>query len=145
MKLENFDLNKPFGAIELQGLGHDWDLHNWAEFKGFSFVPGTNELILEWRVPEGHENPWGSRGNMARGCRLRFQGLKSIRVSERDTAYPLKESDCVSGISKVIPGELEYPFKRSWAEGEAFHLRITFQDERNIEIAAESVSLEAIV
>ncbi len=145
MKLENFDLAAPFGAIEIQGLGHDWDLHSWADFKGFSFIPETNELLLEWQVPVGQENPWSSRGNMARGCRLRFRGLKAVRVSERDAAYSSSDSSCVSGISKVAPGELEYPFKRSWGEGEPFHLRVTFHDERSIEIEADSASLEAIV
>jgi len=73
MKLENFELLQPFGGIELQGLGHVWDLHNFAHFKGLTFVPERNELILEWRIERADSNVSGKLGNTA-GCRLRFRG-----------------------------------------------------------------------
>jgi len=144
MKLENFDLSKPYGAIELRGLGHNWDLHNFATFQGITFEPQRNELILEWRVTAGNSNPWGSQNNLATGCRLRFRGLKSLVVTTRSAAYSLEESQCLSEISKVIPGQREYPYKQIWSEGEQFHLRLGFQDERCFDIEAESAVLEAL-
>src|SRR5204863_7316657 len=109
-----------------------------------TFEPQRNELILEWRVVGGHSNPWGSLGNVAGGCRLRFRGLKSLIVTARDSAYPAEESLCLSDISKVIPGERDHPYKRTWSDGEQFHLRLGFQDERCFDIEAESAILEAL-
>ena len=85
MRLENFDLESPFGAIVLQGLGHHWDLHGFARFQGFSFDPERDELTMEWRA--GHENPWGSDGNNASGCRLRFSVLRfcALQVATQPT------------------------------------------------------------
>jgi hypothetical protein len=57
MELENFELSRPFGWIELQGLGHVWDLHNFADFEGLSFLPEPNELVLEWRVARSASHP----------------------------------------------------------------------------------------
>jgi len=144
MRFENFDLGSPYGSIELRGLGHDWDLHNWADFGGLTFLVESNELVLEWRVNHMDKNPWGDTGNTAAGCRLRFRGLHSVRLSPRDPAYPATEGTCVASISKVIPGELQFPYKQKWEPGEEFHLRLTFQDEREIEIGAETAVLEPI-
>jgi len=144
MRFENFDLAVPYGAIQLRGLGHDWDLHNFADFRGFTFDPGLDELTMEWQAPEGQENPWGSRGNNARGCRLRFSGLSFLRGTSRDRAYPLQESLTVSGISKATPGQGEGRLKQDWGPDERFHLIIQFQDEREFEVAADVVRLEAI-
>jgi hypothetical protein len=145
MRFENFDLESPLGAIVLRGLGHHWDLHGFADFQGFSFDPERDELIMEWRA--GHENPWGSDGNSARGCRLRFSVLRFLRGTSRDPAYPPQESRAVSGISKAIPGpeQSEFRFKQDWGPDEPFHLVIQFQDARELEIAADAVSLEAII
>ena len=145
MRFENFDLAAPYGAIELRGLGHNWDLHNFADFRGFTFDPGLDELTMEWQVPPGQEDAWGSRGNNARGCRLRFSGLRFLRGTNRDRAYPLEESRTVSGISKATPGQGEYRLKQDWGSDEGFHLIIQFQDEREFEVAADVVRLEAII
>ena len=87
---------------------HNWDLHNFADFRGFTFDPGLDELTMEWQVPPGQEDAWGSHGNNARGCRLRFSGLRFLRGNSRDRAYPLEESRTVSGISKATPEQGEY-------------------------------------
>ena len=144
MKLENFDLSSPYGDIEIRGLGHAWDLHNFATFQGFTFQPTRNELCLEWRVGGQTDNPWGSRGNSAGGCRIRFVGVRSVIVTPRDAGYPAEESLCLAEISKVIPGEREFPYKQEWGVGEQFHLRLKFQDERYVDIEAESAVLEAL-
>jgi hypothetical protein len=144
MRLENFDLVKPFGQIWLRGLGHSWDLHNFVVFKGLAFHPERNEMVLEWRVGTSRTDPWCSPGNNAAGCRLRFTGVRSVSLSPRDAAFALDESTCLEMISKVVPGEREYPFKQSWGPDEPFNLRLDFQDDRRIEVDAESVSLEAI-
>lgn len=144
MRLENFDLVKPFGQILLRGLGHTWDLHNFVVFKGLGFHPERDELVMEWRVETSRADPWGSPGNSAVGCRLRFVGVRSVSLSPRDPALQLDESVCLEMISKVVPGEREYPFKDSWGPNELFNLRLDLHDDRNIEVDAESVSLEAI-
>lgn len=144
MKLENFDLSESSCTIELQGLGHCWDLHNCAGFTGFAFSPERDELILEWRVASAQENPWGSLGNRARGCQLRFRGISFLSMSPRDAACPSSEALCLAGLSKVIPGEREYPHKDRWEPDEPFHLLFEFQDERTLEIGAAAVRLEVI-
>ena len=144
MRFENFDLDSPYCATELRGLGHAWDLHNWADFRGFTFDPSRDELTLEWVVRPGHDNPWGSRGNTALGCRLRFAGLQLFRSTGRDRAYPQEESRTIAELSKAVPEPGEYRYKREWGPDEPFHLIIRFQDERQFEIAADVVRLEAI-
>src|SRR2546426_12369900 len=41
MRFENFDLAAPYGAIELRGLGHNWDLHNFADFEDSPSILGS--------------------------------------------------------------------------------------------------------
>ena len=144
MRFENFDLKSPHGAVELQGLGHDWDLHNWPDFHGFEFDPAADELTMEWTVPAEQANPWGSRGNTARGCRLRFCTLRYFRSTGRDPAYPIEESRTVSELSKAVPEPGEYRYQQVWGPEEPFHLIIRFQDEREFEISADVVRLEAM-
>ena len=144
MRLENFELSAPFGCIELVGLGHRWDLHSWADFVGITFTPEKDELSFEWRVPSGEQNPWGSPGNQARGCRLRFIGVQHVMVTPRDSAFPKEDASSVDSIGKAIPGEREYRYKSSWAPSEPFFLRFEFVDGRAIEVGSDAVSLEAI-
>jgi hypothetical protein len=139
MKLANFELADPAVAIELVGLRHRWDLHSWANFTGFRFSPDTDELLMEWDVPRDAENPWGSPGNTARGCRLRFTGISFLRMTPRDEAYPRSEALCLGGVSKVIPDEPDYRFKKRWEPGKVFRLLF-----RELEIGAATVQLEAI-
>ena len=54
------------------------------------------------------------------------------------------DSQTVSGISKTVPGEIEYPFKRHWASDDSFDLRVEFEDAGRIEIDAEVAILEPI-
>src|SRR5262245_41799217 len=145
MRLENFELAEPYATIELVGLGHRWDLHSWADFVGVTFTPEQDELCLEWRVPTHERNPWGSPGNTATGCRLRFRGVRLVTMTNRDSAYPMDEALTLEAIGKAIPGETKYPFKRDWEPGETFNLRFEFHDERSIEIGAKEATLEAII
>lgn len=144
MRLKNFNLTSPYGCAVIRGCGHDWDLHNFADFQGFFFTPDRDDLVMEWLVVPGEENPWGSRGNAAAGCRLCFSGIRYLRVVGRDTDYPAEESSCLASISKVEPGESEYRGKEKWEPGEPFRLLFQFQDGRQIEVEADSVSLEAL-
>src|SRR5262245_79256 len=144
MKLDNFDLASPYATIELVGLGHRWDLHSWADFVGVTFAPEQDEMAFEWRVPLDEQNPWGSPGNRATGCRLRFRRVFHLAMSGRDPAYPKAEALTIDSISKAIPGERDYPFKREWAPDEPFHLRFQFHDSRTIDVGAELATLEAI-
>jgi len=144
MKLENFDLDAPFGSVTLVGIGHHWDLHAWADFVGAEFMPEHDRLVLEWRAPDGQENPWGSPGNDSSGCRLVFNGVSFFQISPRDPAYPSSESRTVASISKASLSETKFRFQNSWDAGEPFRLLVEFQDERRIEVEAESVSLERL-
>ena len=144
MNLENFDLAKPYATIELVGLGHRWDLHSWADFVGLTFAPEQDEVLLEWRVPSTEPNPWGSLGNHAKGCRLRFRRVHHLVFTGRDPAHPKTDASSISAIGKAIPDELEYRYKSNWQLGETFHLRFEFEDTRAIQVGAENVRLEAI-
>ena len=83
MKLENFIVEGGFTGTTLFGLGRHWDLHSFAETRSLHYEPKTRTLVLEWSVPE-MANPWGSPGNRARGCRLLFENVVSLRMTDID-------------------------------------------------------------
>jgi len=140
MTLSNFELNEPFGSVILRGLGQEWDLHNFAELVAVRPPNVAGIASLEWHVPADVDNPWGSRGNSASGCRLVFSGVRRFEQLGGDP----KQSDgarAVRGISKAIPGELEYPFKQKWESDELFYLRVEMEDSGRIDIDAEVAAL----
>ncbi len=150
MKLTNFELSEPYGAIELKALGRNWDLHNFADFKGFFFDPFKGNVVFEWRLnrtilkDQNGENGWGDPENHADGCRLIFENVTFLTTKKGNPEYPAEEGDCVSNISKKVPGEEELPFRDPWPEGEPFHLLFDFQNESCIEICAETVTFKSI-
>ncbi len=144
MKLINFDLEHPFSGIALEGLGHYWDLHNFAEFLGFNFGVPNNSLSLEWDASSKEGNPWGDTGNKAKGCKLVFRNLAFLKMSGRNDEMPLSEDLCLSEVSKVIPEMTEYRYKQKWVESEKFNLLFEFQSGRTLEIGAESVELQSL-
>jgi hypothetical protein len=50
MNLINFELAQPSYAIELNGLGFVWDLHNSGEFLGLDFNTIENAIVMKWRM-----------------------------------------------------------------------------------------------
>ncbi len=143
MRLVNFSLSNPVQDITLIGFGCEWDLHNFADFKGFTFDPIEDCLQMMWAVP-AVENPWGCTENRAKGCALKFRNVKSVTITARDEPTPSSDDSCLSGISKVIPGRTEHRFKAEWQDNEPFHLLLEFESGRTIEVASDTVELERI-
>ena len=145
MRLLNFKLADPCVTIELVGLGHNWDLHNFAVFTGLRYDPATNTVVMEWSVDRGLEqNPWGSPGNSAQGCRLIFADVNFLHITARDAEIPSAEDDCLEALSKVDPRETPYRMMERWPDGTEFRLLFRFQGGRNIEIGADAVELRPI-
>lgn len=137
MNLINFDLAQPSYAIELNGLGFVWDLHNSGQFLGLDFNPGKNAIVMKWRVG-GHPSTQYS------GCNLLFSGLKVMSISRRDEELPQSEDLTVAGISMVTPEmgkDFAYRVRRHWSPDDPFHLVFEFQSRRSIELDAETVEL----
>ena len=113
-------------VIPLEAYGLSWDLHNWGIFRQLSFEPLSGDVVLEWIVsPDGSDG----RPNLETACRFRFVGVTLLRMGKRDDAYPASESETVSDITIRTDGVTE-------------RLLFEFQDERDIEIAARTVTLE---
>ena len=144
MKLINFELESPYATITLKGFGCEWDLHNCADFVGFSFDAANNSLFLEWDASSLEGNTWGDPKNDAKGCRLIFRNITFIHMSYRDEACPLSEDLCLSSVSKVIPNTIEYRYQDKWSEGEECNLLFEFHSERSLEIGAESAELARV-
>ena len=142
MILSNFELREPNHTIELVGLGHNWDLHNFAEFEGLEVNAGQNHATLRWRVPDV-ENPWGSLNNAFRGCALVFSGLRALSMTPHDPDHATEDRD-LADVSKVTPEPGEYRTRERWSPGEPFNLRFEFQSGRTIEVAAERAELVGI-
>ena len=78
MRFSNFDLRYPQG-VEVVGLGHNWDLHNFAFLSAHHYDRDRRVCEFEWAVPRGG-NPWGDPSNSAVGCRLRLTGVSRYVV-----------------------------------------------------------------
>jgi len=142
MKMTNFILDDPTQAIILIGLGLEWDLHNYATFTGLSFEAISNTLQLEWKVP--HEsNPWGCIDNHARGCRIVFHRVVSVKVGPSVGCPQFGEADTLHGLSKVTPEAGQYRFKKEWSDSAPFNLLFEFGNGWAIEVDAESAELVA--
>src|SRR5262245_16946883 len=136
MRFTNFDLKEPFGATVLVGLGHEWDVHSWADLTAVRQTHPGETAVLEWHVPTDVSNPWGSLGNNAAGCRLVFSGVRSFRITAGTAGVEPRDARTVAAISKAIPGEGAYPFKASWGDAEEFELRVETEDAGRIDIDA---------
>ncbi len=137
MQLINFELAQPSYAIELNGLGFVWDLHNSGEFLGLYLNTIENAIVMKWRVG-GHPSTQYS------GCNLLFSGLKLMSISPRDEELPQSEDVTVAGISMVTPEinkDVAYRVRRQWNPDDLFHLAFQFQSRRSIELDAETVEL----
>ncbi len=130
MHLTNFTLRYESNSVELEAFGYNWDLHNQTVFRGLKFEPLTGDVTMEWTPADPSEkNPWGDFDNHASLCRLRFSGVSLLRMGSRDDAYPASESDCVESIDIIADAEPE-------------RMVFNWQDERAIEIAAKTVTME---
>lgn len=129
MELTNFELAYPQG-VELVGLGHNWDLHNFATCVGASYDAGAEVAIVSW-VRDTPDNPWGDPSNLATGCTLRFEGV--TRWIVEPGAGP--DGDTLAEISSIPQDEAD------WDELDEFDLWLRFEDGTMIKIAAQSGTL----
>lgn len=146
MQFVNFDLEQDVRTTTLRGLGGDWDLHNCADFQGFTYNTDDDMLLLRWVAmtdPDlGCVNPWGNDKNEVRSCGLRFSRLKFMQLT-----YPPSQQvgggsiAGLSAISRTAPGKGELGFRSKWSPREECHLLFEFDDGRAIEIGAEAVEL----
>lgn len=146
MILSNFDLDRPARATQLIGLGHHWDLHSFVRFDGFEVRAREAEAILRWRVStdQAVDNPWGSPGNLSRGCELHFTGLRALHLTPRDAGADLEEDLALADVSKVTPESGTHRHREQWIEGQLFHMRFEFESGRSLEVAAKRATLVGI-
>jgi hypothetical protein len=137
---ENFQIAGGQG-VELSSERHNWDLHNFADFSGYSFDARNRELHLQWTVSKSEVNPWGDPTNKARSCSLRFYGVKSLQVGPREPSIPFTEDLTLEEVVPVLPGrssETEYALA---TPEEEFALRFQFHSGAWIEVVAERACL----
>src|SRR2546423_5086523 len=99
MNIRNFRLENPSYAIGLEGLGRYWDLHAFVRLTMLQYFMGKQIAELH-RVAPLIDNPWGDKGNVARGCFLRFQNVTAVLLSNGAIG---DGEECVASISKVRP------------------------------------------
>lgn len=102
MHLRNFDLAQSSRAIELVGLGHRWDIHNFAKLTDVTHDSEKKTVTLEWRVPANVTSPWGDPTNHARGCKLEFSAVTTV-VLGLGEKVPAGEHKVLTDVSKVDP------------------------------------------
>src|SRR5258706_117211 len=103
MKLTNFELES---GIELNGLGHVWDLHNCVDFTGLELIPESGAVRLGWFVLPEFQATGFSRNNPHQGCSLRFDGVTSVLLLRRivKTMGP-SDARTLSQVHFVLPVE----------------------------------------
>src|SRR5689334_2255486 len=146
MNLINFDLARAYDAIELEGLGLTWDLHNVLEFRGFEFRRNPDELRLSWEgTPNSVEiagavedNPFGYGG-----CVIGVRGVEHVRLLVASVPDS-PESATLHAVSKVRAGEGEYRFRLDWASANPFHLDFEFVSGLQLEVGAQEAELISI-
>jgi len=147
MNLTNFKLGSMPQATELTGFNHNWDLHNFVDFQGFSMNVKEQEFRLTWKVPGDLKKTeaWGDPTNVATGCSLVFTGVDFLSVFPTRVSIRSSENLTLFGISKIIPGDSKVNgFKSVWKDSEDFRLLFEFGEEIDIEIHSNSVELKVL-
>jgi len=143
VKLENFIVVGGFAGTTLFGLGRHWDLRSFAETRYVRFEPKDRLLVIEWSVPS-MPNAWGSPGNRASGCRLVFENVVALGMTDRDPGASFELEATLADVARVVPGEGAYDWIQKGTEPERFRLRLRFANGRTIEVESERVRLEPI-
>jgi hypothetical protein len=143
MKLINFRLDDPTQGIILTAFGLEWDLHNFASFRGLTFECASGVLRLAWVAPSV-ENPWGCPSNKAIGCNLVFRRIEQLIILPTDGSPQFQEPNTLHGLSKVVPEPGEFRFRKDWQDFQPFNLLFEFGNGWSIEIDAESAELQPI-
>jgi hypothetical protein len=98
MRYLNFKLASP-RTIELVALDLNWDLHNFAEFRGLRVTPEAS-AVLEWVVPDV-ANAWGDSKNHYRGCELWFRQVQRFEIAWQQTKIPPSENRTLAELSEL--------------------------------------------
>jgi len=157
MKLLNFRvLDEPGIQLESWRLGasgaatgpnesatRSWDLHNFADFRGFTYDAARAELTVEWVAPQAQSNPWGDKGNHYTGCALRFGEVIYLAVTPRDPEMPAAEDltlEWCGMAEKACSSANTWEYPQS-AESAVF--RLAFHGGMTIEVVAIAAELLA--
>lgn len=132
MLLTNFELRYPQG-VELVGLGHNWDLHNFATLDEVTFDRASATAALSWTA-DAAENPWGDPSNGSKACRLKFEGVTRWEIDKGHG----RGADTLSEISDRPQGSDD------WHEADQFDLWIRLEDETMIKVSAANATLHAV-
>lgn len=131
MKLENFRLAHR-GGVELEGLGHRWDLHNFADCVERSHDPEPATARVRWELIR--PNAWGDPSNDAAGCELRFEGV---------TRWVLVPGSGEDGETLESLGTQPL-HEDDRHEADVFDMWLAFEDGAELKIAARSCRIVAI-
>jgi len=101
----NFNLRYPQG-VEVVGLGHNWDLHNFADLAAYRYDPALRVCEFEWSVAPQHLNPWGDPSNTHAGCRIRLTGVRRCVIE----GAPPSPGAVLAEIGSVSPEGKDEPF-----------------------------------
>lgn len=125
MILRNFRLRYPQG-VELVGLGHNWDLHNFVDLTAVRCDAIEGRCEFEWRASPVR-NAWGDPSNAFAGCRLQFSGLSCLKV---DGTFA-QVGDVLTEIGTVSPD----------GRAEPFDMWLTFENRCLLKIAGEEAKI----
>jgi len=148
MRLLNFDICSNSYAHSISAFGNEWDLHNLAHFQELVYDFKRNLIILNWTIDYA-TSPWGAPKEFVNVNKLSilFNKPNIIFISPSNNHFKQNENDCLLGISKIIPMELnsfimpKYRTKIEW-NGEIYNLLFVFQSGLSFEIGAESAELK---
>ena len=141
MLLENFQLRYNPG-VELIEEGHNWDIHNFADFASLSSDARAREIQLKWVVPKA-DNPWGDPTNHAPSCTLTFSGVVSFEIKPRRSEPPPEEDLTLEEIACVRPGQSADGELVLAGPDDIFALHFAFCSGAVIEVLSERVRLSS--
>ncbi len=147
MKLTNFEL---VSSVELAGLGHVWDLHNCVDFSGLELLPEEGAARMRWAVVQDAQlrEQGFARNNPARSCAIRFDGVSTVlvnRVRGGSHSSDARTLLLVRLVAPLDPALADRPGSgtRLPSQDESAHLLFEFMDGFDVEIAANSATLES--
>lgn len=133
MRLLNFDLECATQSASILFMGNEIDLHN-----DWSLISVEMDIVKGGVSIRFMQN----LGRDPRTMLMVFNGVENIYFNRTDPSE--RECQTVAGISKVIPGEHEFPHKENWSPEDAFALEIELGGERNfgvLRISSDSVEI----
>ncbi len=138
MKFQNFTiLDEPY-AIEIEAFGIIWDLHNVADFHGFTQDIHQNTVVMNWKI----DQRYALQKYPADSFELLFINVNYLEIAPRDKDLPHSEDNCVASISRVpsvqsMSSLTAYGIDINQVDAQTFHLLFAFQSEQRIRIGAE--------